>query len=84
MKKNEEYSSTELINISYALLDFARAAENIDNMLADAVSSGVESGRMLGMIEAYDYLMQKGHKKAADVLRLHIEDAYPEPPAAKA
>jgi len=84
MKKNDEYSCEELMNISYALIDFTKAVDNMDNMLADAVSSGVESGRLLGMLEAYDYLVEKGFIKASDSLKKHIDELYPTSPMAKA
>ena len=84
MKKNDEYNIEELANISFALIDFAKAVDNMDSMLSDAVSSGVESGRLLGLIEAYDYLVAKGFVKASDSLKQHLDDLYPPSPMAKA
>ncbi len=84
MKKNEEYTCDELATISHALIDLINASNNMDVLLADAVTSGVASGRLLGLFDAYDYLVKQGHTKAAATLKLQIDKLYPEPPMAKA
>ena len=64
---------------------------DIDRMLAEAVDSGVVSGRLLGLVEAYEFLVKSGFKQSAKMLKQsakmlkqRIETASPSLPEAKA
>lgn len=82
LKSNDE--DTEISEIIFAIEDFSRAAAGFDILLASAVDSGVESGRMLGLLEAYDHLVKKGYASAASALKVYVDKMYIAPPPAKA
>jgi hypothetical protein len=72
------------MNISYALLDFVKMTDSLDVRLTEAVEAGMQSGKIVGMLDAYDYLTKTGHAKAALALKKHLDDLYPAAPLAKA
>lgn len=39
---------------------------NFDRLLLEAVEAGIESGRSMGIIEAYNFLIMEGHTAAAE------------------
>ena len=82
MKENiEDAEITELI---YAIDNFSKAAAGFDILLSNAVDSGVESGKMLGLLEAYDHLSSRGYTAAAKSLKSYLEKSYPPTAEAKA
>ena len=84
MKRDDEYTCDELTNISHALIDFVRTTDNLDVVITAAASSGVESGRLLGLTEAHDFLLRGGFTKAAAALKDLLDEEYPPRPIAKA
>lgn len=54
--------------------DLLRASAMMDRLLAEAVESGIDTGRSLGAIEAYNLLMREGHTDAARVVLELVED----------
>ena len=82
MKCNNE--DAEILEIVFAIEEFNRAMAGFDILLANAVDSGVESGRMLGFLEAYNYLVRQGHTMAASSLKVYIDKMYASPSPTKA
>mgnify|MGYP003345312596 CR=1 FL=1 len=74
----------ELVDLSFAVLDFARAAENLDHLLIDATEAGIEAGKILGLFEAYEHLHKLGYTRSAKAIKVYIDEVYPQPPQAKA
>ena len=49
-------------------------AKDVDRIMLEAVEAGVESGRSMGVIEAYNLLVVEGYTAAAEVLMQLIEE----------
>jgi hypothetical protein len=81
---SDKLSKKELIDISQAVLDFARTAENLDRLIVEATDSGIESGRLLGLYEAYDHMIKLGYTRSAKEIRSYIDEKFPALPPAKA
>jgi len=66
MKKAKEDSS--------ALIDLLKAAEDLDRLLSESAGAGFDTGRLSGILEAYDFLISRGHSIAAKSLKNLVED----------
>lgn len=53
---------------SIAIEGFLKASEDFNKILLDAVEAGMESGRSIGVLESYNFLVREGFTEAADVL----------------
>jgi len=52
--------------------DLLRAAENFDKIILDSVDAGLESGRSIGVIESYNFLVKEGFEEAAEALMILV------------
>lgn len=64
MSQIHEASEEELVTISGLL----RAAKNFDKVILDSVEAGMESGRSIGVLESYNFLIREGFEDAAEAL----------------
>jgi hypothetical protein len=60
--------------VAFTLGDLLRAAQELDRLLHEAVEAGVDSGRTMGVLEAYNVLVRAGHKEAATKVMELVED----------
>jgi hypothetical protein len=51
-----------------------KTASDLDRIMLEAVEAGMESGRSIGVIEAYNFLINEGHQAAAECLIELIEE----------
>lgn len=51
-----------------------KVASDLDRVMLEAVEAGMESGRSMGVIEAYNLLINEGHHGAAECLMSLIEE----------
>lgn len=51
-----------------------KTASDLDRIMLEAVEAGMESGRSIGVIEAYNFLISEGHQEAAECLIGLIEE----------
>lgn len=51
-----------------------KTANDLDRIMLEAVEAGMESGRSIGVIEAYNFLINEGHHEAAECLIELIEE----------
>lgn len=49
-------------------------AKDVDRIMLEAVEAGMESGRSVGVLEAYNLLILEGHSDAAEILMQLIEE----------
>ena len=71
MSQPKHFSAGDL---AFTLKDLLRASEELDRLLQEAVESGVETGRSIGVIEAYNILVLNGHKAAARLVMELVEE----------
>jgi hypothetical protein len=45
-----------------------KASKDFDRILLEAVEAGIESGRSIGVLESYNFLIREGFDGAAEVL----------------
>lgn len=72
--KKEDKMDRVLDELEAASMELKSSLDSIDRMVADAVDSGVESGRMLGLVQAYDFLVKSGFVQSSKALRIHIDE----------
>ena len=48
--------------------------KDYDRLLIEAVEAGVESGRSIGVLESYNFLVREGFSAAAEVLMQLVEE----------
>ena len=48
--------------------------KDIDSVILQAVEAGIESGKSIGVLEAYNLLVREGYGVAAEVMLQLIED----------
>jgi len=51
-----------------------KTASDLDRVMLEAVEAGIETGRSMGVIEAYNVLINEGHLLAAECLIGLIEE----------
>lgn len=61
------FTNEEQLN-SVVIEGFLKASEDFNKILLDAVEAGMESGRSVGVLESYNFLVREGFTEAADVL----------------
>ena len=81
---SDKMSNKKLVDISQAVLDFARTAENLDRLIVEATDAGIETGRLLGLYEAYDHMIKLGYTRSAKEIKGYIDEKFPSSPKAKA
>ena len=63
---------SESINIqssqSLSIAGLIKASNDFDRIMLEAVEAGIESGRSMGVIEAYNLLVNEGYLDAAETL----------------
>lgn len=48
--------------------DLLTTAKNFDKIIMDSVEAGMESGRSVGVLESYNFLVREGFDEAAEAL----------------
>jgi hypothetical protein len=44
------------------------SSKNFDKIIFDSVEAGIESGRSIGVLESYNFLVREGYGEAAEAL----------------
>jgi len=57
-----------------AIENFLKATKDFDRILLETIDAGIESGRSMGVIESYNFLIREGHTAAAEVLMQLVEE----------
>lgn len=53
---------------SLLIENLIKTSEQVDRIISEAVDAGIESGRSIGVIESYNFLLNAGHIDAAELL----------------
>ena len=72
----EDRFERAILEVESATDELNRALESVDRLIKEGVESGMETGKILGLLEAYNHLVRGGHKKAAEDLKVHIDSKY--------
>lgn len=64
MSQTQEIKEVELMSIG----DLLKTAKNFDKIILDSVEAGIESGRSIGVLESYNFLIREGFDDAAEAL----------------
>jgi hypothetical protein len=48
--------------------------KEFDRILLEAVEAGIESGRSIGVLEAYNFLIREGFDAAAEILMILVDE----------
>jgi hypothetical protein len=48
--------------------------KNFDKIILDSVESGIESGRSIGILESYNFLVKEGYPHAAEALLVLVNE----------
>lgn len=64
MSHTQQISEGEVSTIDDLLI----AAKNFDKIILDSVEAGMESGRSIGVLESYNFLVREGFGEAAEAL----------------
>lgn len=64
MSQVQRVSEMEMMSIG----DLLKAAKNFDKIVLDSVEAGMESGRSIGVLESYNFLIREGFDEAAEAL----------------
>jgi hypothetical protein len=64
MSQIHQISKEELMTVD----DLLRTAKNFDKIIMDSVEAGMESGRSVGVLESYNFLVREGFDEAAEAL----------------
>lgn len=64
MSQIYQLQEDELTTIS----DLLKTAKNFDKIILDSVEAGMESGRSIGVLESYNFLVREGFEAAAEAL----------------
>lgn len=64
MSQLHQISEEEVTTIG----DLLNAAKNFDKIILDSVEAGMESGRSIGVLESYNFLVREGFDAAAEAL----------------
>lgn len=64
MSQVQKISETELMSIG----DLLKAVKSFDKVVLDSVEAGMESGRSIGVLESYNFLIREGFDEAAEAL----------------
>lgn len=62
------------LNETTATKEDSSTQRNIDSVILQAVEAGIESGKSIGILEAYNLLVREGHTAAAEVMLQLIDD----------
>jgi hypothetical protein len=73
MMQQGDLKTEELISIENLL----KSVKDFDRLILEAVDAGIESGRSIGVIEAYNILIREGHGAAAELLMNIISEDDP-------
>lgn len=52
--------------------DLLNVAKNFDKIILDSVEAGLESGRSMGVLESYNFLIREGFGEAAEALMILV------------
>ena len=64
MIQQDDLKTEELISIENLL----KSVKDFDRLILEAVDAGIESGRSIGVIEAYNILIREGYGDVAELL----------------
>lgn len=64
IKELESMTTEELFSI----------VKNFDRIIVESVEAGVETGKSLGVLESYNFLLREGFKDAANALMVLVEE----------
>ena len=64
MQHIQKVSESEMMSIG----DLLKAVKNFDKIVLDSVEAGMESGRSIGVLESYNFLIREGFDEAAEAL----------------
>lgn len=64
MLQIHQISEEELMTVD----DLLTTAKNFDKIIIDSVEAGMESGRSVGVLESYNFLVREGFDEAAEAL----------------
>jgi len=70
MSHTQEVSEVDVISIN----DLLKVAKNFDKIVLDSVEAGMESGRSIGVLESYNFLIREGFDEAAEALMILVYD----------
>jgi septum formation inhibitor-activating ATPase MinD len=73
MIQQDDLKTEELISIENLL----KSVKDFDRLILEAVDAGIESGRSIGVIEAYNILIREGYGDVAELLMNIISDDDP-------
>jgi len=65
MSQSNDFKSDETTIVIENLLNIAK---DFDRIMLEAVEAGMESGRSIGVIESYNFLVREGYTNAAEAL----------------
>lgn len=52
----------------------SQSSKDFDRILLEAVEAGIETGRSVGVIEAYNFLIREGYGDAAEILMQLVDE----------
>jgi len=64
MSRIYQINEEELMTVE----DLLTTAKNFDKIIMDSVEAGMESGRSVGVLESYNFLVREGFDEAAEAL----------------
>lgn len=64
MSQIHQINEEELMTVD----DLLTTAKNFDKIIIDSVEAGMESGRSVGVLESYNFLVREGFDEAAEAL----------------
>lgn len=64
MSQIHQINEEELMTVEDLLI----TAKNFDKIIMDSVEAGMESGRSVGVLESYNFLVREGFDEAAEAL----------------
>jgi hypothetical protein len=64
MSQIHQINEEELMTVE----DLLTTAKNFDKIIMDSVEAGMESGRSVGVLESYNFLVREGFDEAAEAL----------------
>lgn len=64
MSQIQRINEEELMTVD----DLFTTAKNFDKIIMDSVEAGMESGRSVGVLESYNFLVREGFDEAAEAL----------------
>ena len=70
----EDRDKMKMEDVASTLEDLLKAAADLDRLIKEAADAGFDSGRVYGIVEAYNFLISRGQKIPANMLRSLLED----------